>query len=356
MGESAHVANPFVGHREPIVVEDLRDLGMDETEIRSTTRVLWRARRGAYVPDPPTGAVDQHRARTAAVLRQHSAGVAASHTSAALVHGFPLPVRHLDLVHVTAISGDGHSGSANDEASRQASADPSGGSGRRRASYGDRVTGAPRVQPLRRRGGVRHGVHTHVSTLPAEHVEIVEGLLVTDAIRTVIDCAMLLPFVDAVVLTDHALHFGLVTLGDLTAALTAAGRRKGVGRARRVLACADAGAESPGESRLRLIVTEAGYAVESQVELRDPHGRLVARVDLKLRDYPVVLEFDGRVKYGLDGDVEKAHWDEKRRHDDVENLGYVARRFRWENLGRPSSIVRVVDAAVERVRRRGGAA
>lgn len=344
MGDSAHVISPASGQPELLLVADLRSGGMDETEIRAHARGMVRVRRGAYAATTPDGAAGTHRARTVAVVRQHGGGVAASHMSAALIHGFPLAPEHLDLVHVTSVS-VGPAVQLCDTA-----AVPLDASGRNRSAGG--ATGD--VKPRVCRGGVRHGVHTHVSARPGAQVEYVDGLLVTNAVRTVIDCALVLPFTDAVVIADHALHAGLATSTDLSSALAAVGRRKGIGRARRVLASADAGAESPGETRLRLIVTDAGYAVESQVELRDPSGRLIARVDLRLRDHAVVLEFDGRVKYGLKGDVEKAHWDEKRRHDDVQNLGFVARRFRWEHLARPPAIVRVVDLAVERARRRGG--
>ena len=100
-----------------------------------------------------------------------------------------------------------------------------------------------------------------------------------------------------------------------------------------------------GESRTRLILVAAGFDVETQVELRDELGRFVARVDLKLRDAPVVIEFDGRAKYSLDGDAKGAHWRDKVRNDRIGNLGFERVRVWWNRLAQPAEIVRDVERA-----------
>jgi hypothetical protein len=168
----------------------------------------------------------------------------------------------------------------------------------------------------------------------------------TTAARTVVDCSLTLPFDAAVVIADQALNKGSTTLPQLEAILKSLGRRKGVGQARRVLAAADPGAGSPGETLLRIILTQAGIEVESQVELFDKLGQFLGRVDLVVKGFPVVIEFDGRAKYQLGGDIEQAHWEEKCRHDDLENAGYIVRRFRWEQFSRPQEILRIVLEAM----------
>jgi hypothetical protein len=56
--------------------------------------------------------------------------------------------------------------------------------------------------------------------------------------------------------------------------------------------------ESVGESRLRVLMHAYGLpAPELQVEIHDADG-FVARVDFFVREYGVVVEFDGMVKYG----------------------------------------------------------
>ncbi|MBA2507671.1 MAG: hypothetical protein H0V32_02960 [Nocardioidaceae bacterium] len=58
-----------------------------------------------------------------------------------------------------------------------------------------------------------------------------------------------------------------------------------------------------------------GLVVEPQVDL----PAVGARVDFRLRDYRVVVEFDGRAKYATAEGVADVQvlWDEKRREDRI---------------------------------------
>jgi very-short-patch-repair endonuclease len=71
----------------------------------------------------------------------------------------------------------------------------------------------------------------------------------------------------------------------------------------------------------------------------------VARVDFLVGDR-VVVEFDGRVKYGMDGRPEEALWAEKQREDRLRELGLVVVRIVWADLQRPEVIVQRVLAAL----------
>jgi hypothetical protein len=46
----------------------------------------------------------------------------------------------------------------------------------------------------------------------------------------------------------------------------------------------------------------------------------------------LVVEFDGRSKYRIDGDPESAHWAEKLRHDRIVEYGYPVLRAIWPDL------------------------
>ncbi len=299
-----------------ILASDLRGLRMEDAERAAAVRRLFRLRRGAYAPDPPVDAAARHRLTIAAVLRQLARGggnVAASHISAALLHGLPVPPGALSTVHVLVSS-----------------------------------TGVRR--------GVRHGVHTHAATSrgganPEFGTTTIGGLAVTDPVTTVLACARTLPVVEAVAIADAALNREMVQLQALERASAAGRGLPGSATGRRVLALADAGSESVGETRTRLILVQAGFELESQVELREPDGTFVARVDLKVRDAPVVVEFDGRAKYTLQGSPESAHWREKVRHDRIGNLGYERVRVWWNRLADPGAIVTDVARACERAGR-----
>jgi very-short-patch-repair endonuclease len=72
----------------------------------------------------------------------------------------------------------------------------------------------------------------------------------------------------------------------------------------------------------------------------------VARVDFLVGDR-VVVEFDGRVKYGMDGRrAEDDLWAEKRREDELRALGYIVVRIVWAQLERPDLVAQRVLAAL----------
>jgi len=87
---------------------------------------------------------------------------------------------------------------------------------------------------------------------------------------------------------------GLLTLDDLAAEVA-----KGPGRGQAALEAAlsdvRVGAESPAETRLRLVICAAGLPEPAlNVALCAPDGRFVARLDLAYARWRVAVEYDGR--------------------------------------------------------------
>lgn len=183
---------------------------------------------------------------------------------------------------------------------------------------------------------VRPGVHVHVAT--PEHVEIAARTQVP-AIPVSAACVLTAAasgMEAGVVAMDAALRRGLATREQLTKALTLRGARYGVAQARAAVEAADAKAESPGESRTRLILCAAGMTVRSQVVVTDIAGD-IGRVDF-LVGTNVVVEFDGLVKYeGADGKLELAR--EKAREDRLREAGYRVIRVTWADLRHPERLV-----------------
>lgn len=118
--------------------------------------------------------------------------------------------------------------------------------------------------------------------------------------------------------------------------------------ARTAVEFADGRSESAGESRARWLVHLLGFGVIPQVEVRDPQGLFVARVDLMVEGHRVVIEFDGSGKY----DDRRALVAEKHREDRLRRLGYEVVRLTWADLARPRFVRHQVLAAVERARQR----
>ena len=154
----------------------------------------------------------------------------------------------------------------------------------------------------------------------------------------------------AVVALDAAVSQRLCTVEQVTEVVARLEKSAtvGIARARRLAELIDPTSESPGESRLRLLLVVTGLAVRTQVHIYAPNGRLVGRVDF-LVDDGVIVEFDGRVKYGNAA----ALWDEKRREDALRSLGYEMVRVVWADLDQPERIASLIRAARARAARRG---
>ncbi|KRE62730.1 type IV toxin-antitoxin system AbiEi family antitoxin domain-containing protein [Nostocoides sp. Soil756] len=148
----------------------------------------------------------------------------------------------------------------------------------------------------------------------------------------------------AVVSADAALHRGLVSTEDLAVEVSERGGHRHVQRAVAMLAFVDGTSESPGESRLRVALTAAGFDLEPQFDVRDVDGDLVGRADFRVAGTRVLVEFDGLVKY-TDGGPE-ALVREKRREDRLRALGWVVVRVTWAELADPPRLFAAVRRAM----------
>lgn len=211
--------------------------------------------------------------------------------------------------------------------------------------------------PLSRRstaGRPRTGVVEHwvADARRAVEVQSLHRLPVTPLARTLLDCASSLPGPSALVVVDSGLRAGAAP-EDLKRLVEESAGRRGIRRARTVLARGDERAESPGESLARWHLLEAGLpAAEPQVAVRT---RLGWRwVDLGWREEQVAVEFDGRVKYGPDGRAAStALFEEKRRQDALEEAGWRLVRVTWKDLADPPSLSARVRRALRASAKRG---
>jgi len=286
--------------------------GYAEAEIqRLVRRGAWvRVRRGAYIERTAWATADadeRHLLKARAVLLALADGSVLSHDTAALVHG--LPNWGLDLRQV-------------------------------------RVT-RPMLRTPRHQAGVGH----HVAALPDAHTTMA-GLPVTTPVRTALDVARARGFEAGLVCADAVLHAG-ANATELRQVAALMREWPGASASTAVAGAADGRTESPGETLSRIMLQSMGLVVEPQVDL----PAVGARVDFRLRDYRVVVEFDGRAKYATAEGVADVQvlWDEKRREDRIRELGYVVVRITWADLFGPQRAVteRRVRAAIALASRLG---
>lgn len=156
---------------------------------------------------------------------------------------------------------------------------------------------------------------------------------VTTPLRTVLDCARMLPVHEALVIADSALRMGLVDESSLRECVGLT-RGPGCRRARRVLLAASDLAESPGESLARYVfMTDKRLPEPSlQHEIRRD-GHLVARVDLAVvrwRGRPVrlAIEHDG---FAYHSDRSAFRKDRFRRNA-IERAGWALLELTYEDV------------------------
>jgi hypothetical protein len=139
--------------------------------------------------------------------------------------------------------------------------------------------------------GSRDGLHLHWSDLsPAE---VAAG--VTTPLRTILDCARVLPFDEALAVADSAIRSGRVSKPAL---LRAAGATRGPGATaiRRVALHADGRADNPLESVLRAHGLDAGLGLTPQLVVAEPGFFAVA--DLGNEALRLVVEAEGYETHG----------------------------------------------------------
>lgn len=194
------------------------------------------------------------------------------------------------------------------------------------------------TRPDVRGSRTEHGVKHHGAPYRDDQVVDVEGIPVLDMARTAVDMVREHGIRGGLPTCDSALRLG-VGRQELRRALLPMRSWPHVRAARTCVELADAGAESVGETLVRLLVLELDLGpVETQFPVPVPGG--IAWCDLRVGRH--VIEFDGRVKYlrAARGGVarrpvEDILWDEKRRQRDVCANQLGMSRLIWADLWPP---------------------
>jgi very-short-patch-repair endonuclease len=168
---------------------------------------------------------------------------------------------------------------------------------------------------------------------------------ITSVLRTVLDCARILPFDEALAIADAALAKGLMNQQEFA---NAADAMRGPGRpnARRVAAAAHAGSESFLESMLRaLLMAEEIEGFEPQFKVET--GSFPVQVDFGHGPARIALEAEGFAFHGSSGDFAA----DCRRYDELVAVGWLVLRFTyWQVLAEPKWVAEMIRAALEQRR------
>jgi very-short-patch-repair endonuclease len=182
------------------------------------------------------------------------------------------------------------------------------------------------------------------SPLPAEDVGRWAGIPVTTPKRTAFDVARRLPLIEAVVAVDAMLAARLISRSTLTALIRDEPYWPGLPQLRKVLMLCDPGAESPMETRLRLILIAGRLPWPvTQYEVRDSTGLFVARLDLAYPKWKLGIEYEGDHHRGR-GMFQR----DLRRINALRACGWTVLRFAALDIYRePKKIITTVSAALQ---------
>ncbi len=136
-------------------------------------------------------------------------------------------------------------------------------------------------------------VHTDI-VLPGEVLEV-DGIPVTSPARTAFDIGRRTTSrLQAVQRLDALTNATDVKLDDVELVMADHSGARGLVRLRQVLSLVDGGAESPQETRTRLVLVDAGLPKpQTQIRLFDDYGDFVARIDMGYEELRVGIEYDG---------------------------------------------------------------
>lgn len=166
------------------------------------------------------------------------------------------------------------------------------------------------------------------------------GMIVTTPPRTAFDIGRTLPLRQAIPILDALVRATRTKAEDVGALAETKRGVRGLRQLRTVMELVDGGAESPQESRLRLILVGAGLPKpETQIEFFDDFGEAFIRVDMGWRQWQVAVEYDG-----------VQHWtDPKRRAWDIERIA-ILEAMGWTVIRVSAQMMSQPHLIVERVR------
>ena len=254
--------------------------GAHPDELRTALRrsELVPLQRGIYLGGGPASPALRAEA---AILTVDQPGAAASHATAARVHGLVVPLGGPE--HVTL--------------------------------------------PRRQRRPHRDRLRLHTARLSDRDLSLVDDVPVTAIPRTLVDLCRELRRTDAVWAVERALAEGAVTVDELEAAAIRLARTPGIIGARERFRAARPLSGSPLETEARLVIVDAGLPEpELQVEVQLGGGRR-AFLDLAYSELKIGIELDGRDHERVD-----AAFRDRWRQNSVHGQDWVLYRFTWRDV------------------------
>lgn len=175
----------------------------------------------------------------------------------------------------------------------------------------------------------------HSDALADDESCLVRGITATTPARTAFDLGRREDMTTAVVRLDALRQATRLRVDDVATLVERHRGARGIVQLRHALALSDGGAESPQETRTRLVLTTAGIRpTDTQIVVYD-HDDFVARIDMGYRRWKVGVEYDG-----------PQHWTDPRVRDrDLERRTRLA-ALGWRIVHVNASMLRYRPAVI----------
>jgi hypothetical protein len=138
------------------------------------------------------------------------------------------------------------------------------------------------------------GITVWADEIDDDEICVIEGMGVTTPVRTALDLARRYPVDAAVVAIDALTRATRLKVPDIESAARRYPGRRGLKPALVALGLVDPGAESPPETRTRLLIVRAGFPrPQTQIPVYDQYGALIGVVDMGWRQLKIAVEYEG---------------------------------------------------------------
>lgn len=173
------------------------------------------------------------------------------------------------------------------------------------------------------------GIITRGDRLLDGEVHYIGALPVTSPARTAFDLGRRLPVGPAAERIDALMNATDVKVEEIDAVIARHRRVRGLRNLRTTLTLVDGGAESPYETKTRLLLLRNGFPrPETQIRILDHDGVVVARLDMGWRQWRVGVDFEGA-----------QHWtDPEQRDKDVDRY-WLLPELGWNDIRLTSGVL-----------------
>lgn len=138
------------------------------------------------------------------------------------------------------------------------------------------------------------GIRTWSDRFCPDEIQTIAGITATTPARTALDLACRYRIDKAVAAIDALARATDLKTIDVEILAERYRGRRGISRARVALSLVDAGAESPRETWLRLLLVDAGYPrPRTQIPVYGEYGELIAVLDMGWESIKVAVEYEG---------------------------------------------------------------